>query len=185
MTTMETSRQDVLNLRVGELVEVRSENEILATLDEKGELEALPFMPEMRQFCGQRLRVHKRAAKLCHTISGTGIHRMENAVHLAGVRCDGQAHGGCQAGMPDLLERGLAQAGGRGRAGGDRRGGRPAQRCTVERLMEATRKDEVRYSCQATELLRAAPTRLPPGTSGSTCSTSRPVTSACSPRSAE
>jgi hypothetical protein len=23
---------------------------------------------------------------------------MENAVHLTGVRCDGQAHGGCQAG---------------------------------------------------------------------------------------
>jgi hypothetical protein len=49
MTTMETSRQDVLNLRVGKSVEVRSESEILATLDEKGELEALPFMPEMRQ----------------------------------------------------------------------------------------------------------------------------------------
>ena len=37
-----------LNLRVGELVEVRSEDEILATLDVDGELEGLPFMPEMR-----------------------------------------------------------------------------------------------------------------------------------------
>jgi hypothetical protein len=94
MTTMETSRQDVLNLRVGELVEVRSESEILATLNEKGELEALPFTPKMRQFCGQRLRVPQR-------MSGR---------------------------MPDLLEGGLAQAGGRGRAGGDRRGGRPGPR---------------------------------------------------------
>ena len=37
-------------LRVGEIVEVRSEAEILATLDAR-ELESLPFMPEMLQFC--------------------------------------------------------------------------------------------------------------------------------------
>jgi hypothetical protein len=73
MTTMETSRQDTLNLRVGELVEVRSESEILATLDEKGELEALPFMPEMRQFCGQRLRVHKRAPSSATRSAGPGF----------------------------------------------------------------------------------------------------------------
>jgi hypothetical protein len=39
----------MLNLRVGELVEVRNAAEILATLDDKGELHALPFMPEMLQ----------------------------------------------------------------------------------------------------------------------------------------
>jgi hypothetical protein len=162
MTTMETSRQDVLNLRVGELVEVRSKSEILATLDEKGELEALPFMPEMRQFCGQRLRVHKRAAKLCDTISGTGIHRMENAVHLAGVRCDGQAHGGCQAGcLIYWKEAWLKRVDEDGQEATGEEAVQPP-RSTVERLMEATRKDEERYSCQATELLRAAPTRLPP-----------------------
>ncbi|MBX6383676.1 MAG: hypothetical protein IRZ07_12005, partial [Microbispora sp.] len=86
----------VLNLRVGELVEVRSEEEILATLDEKGELDNLPFMPEMLRFCGQRMRVHKVAHKLCDTIGRSGMRRMENAVHLAGARCDGSAHGGCQ-----------------------------------------------------------------------------------------
>ena len=35
----------VLNLRAGDLVEVRSEREILATLDDTGALDALPFMP--------------------------------------------------------------------------------------------------------------------------------------------
>ena len=35
------------SLRAGDVVEVRSLDEILATLDEQGELDALPFMPEM------------------------------------------------------------------------------------------------------------------------------------------
>ena len=87
-----------VDLRVGEIVEVRSEADILATLDARGELESLPFMPEMLQFCGRRFRVDKLAVKLCDTIGSTGMYRMRNAVHLEGVRCDGQAHGGCQAG---------------------------------------------------------------------------------------
>ena len=55
-------------LRVGDVVEVRSAAEILATLDERGELDGLPFMPEMLRFCGRRLTVHKVAHKLCDTI---------------------------------------------------------------------------------------------------------------------
>jgi hypothetical protein len=161
MTTIETSGQDVLNLRIGELVEVRSEAEILATLDDKGEFESLPFMPEMRQFCGKRFLVHKRAVKLCDTISGGGMHRMEHAVHLQGVRCDGQAHGGCQAGClvywkEAWLKR--VDADGQQPLGEERL----STGFTVEQLMAATRKDEDRFSCQATELLRAAPGRIPP-----------------------
>jgi hypothetical protein len=38
----------VLNLRAGELVEVRSDEEILRTLDSNGMYEALPFTPEIR-----------------------------------------------------------------------------------------------------------------------------------------
>jgi hypothetical protein len=162
MTTIETSGQDVLNLRIGELVEVRSEAEILATLDDKGEFESLPFMPEMRQFCGKRFLVHKRAVKLCDTSSGIGgIHRMENAVHLAGVRCDGQAHGGCQAGCLVYWKEAWLK---RVNADGQQPLGeeRLSTGFTVEQLMAATRKDEDRFSCQATELLRAAPGRIPP-----------------------
>ena len=74
----------VLNLRVGDIVEVRSEAEILATLDEQAELESLPFMPEMLQFCGRRFRVDKLAVKLCDTISSTGMYRMHNIAMLQG-----------------------------------------------------------------------------------------------------
>jgi hypothetical protein len=86
-----------LDLRVGDVVEVRSEAEILATLDQNGELECMPFMPEMLQYCGRRLTVYKVAGKACDTINRTGMLRMDNAVHLSGVRCDGTGHGGCQA----------------------------------------------------------------------------------------
>jgi len=36
-----------LDLRAGNLVEIRSEREILATLGETGAVDALPFVPEM------------------------------------------------------------------------------------------------------------------------------------------
>ena len=87
-----------LGLRAGEWVEVKSKDEILETLNEKGQLEGLPFMPEMFLYCGQRFRVFKRAHKTCDPPNGMGGRRMRSAVHLEDARCDGQAHGGCQAG---------------------------------------------------------------------------------------
>jgi hypothetical protein len=86
------------DLRVGNWVEVKSKEEILQTLDENSQLEGLPFMPEMLQFCGQRFQVFKRAHKTCDMPSGLHARRMTNAVHLSGLRCDGRAHGGCDAG---------------------------------------------------------------------------------------
>ncbi len=56
-----TPMNDILDLRAGDLVEVRSEDEILRTLDSRGTLDSLPFMPEMLPFCGKRFRVSKRA----------------------------------------------------------------------------------------------------------------------------
>jgi hypothetical protein len=83
---------------VGDWVEVRSREEILNTLDGNGQLDGLPFMPQMFQCCGQRFRVYKRAHKTCDTISGEyKSRRMSGAVHLEEIRCDGQAYGGCQA----------------------------------------------------------------------------------------
>jgi hypothetical protein len=87
-----------LDLRPGEWVEVRTESEILATLDDEGTLDGLPFMPEMLWHCGRRYEVFKRADKTCDTINWTGLRRMERTVHLKMLRCDGSAHGGCQAG---------------------------------------------------------------------------------------
>lgn len=93
------SREPALHLRAGDWVEVRSAPEILATLDARGELDGLPFMPEQLAFCGKRLRVDRTAHKTCDTITGQLLgRRMDSCVHLEAVRCDGGSHGGCQAG---------------------------------------------------------------------------------------
>jgi hypothetical protein len=93
-----TQNNKALNLKAGEWVEVRSWTEILATLDSDGRLESLPFMPEMLPHCGKRFRVFKRADKACDNIADWSIRRMKDAVHLDVLRCDGGAHGGCEAG---------------------------------------------------------------------------------------
>ena len=95
---MPSSSNDVIDLRPGEWVEVRSEAEILATLGSDATLDGLPFMPEMRRYCGQRFRVYRRADKTCDTVGQTGALRLRNTVHLSALRCDGSGHGGCEAG---------------------------------------------------------------------------------------
>src|SRR4030095_14269628 len=94
---MRRAERAPLTLKVGDVVEVRNEAEIFATLDENGAYESLPFMPEMLRFCGKRLPVYKVAHKVCDTQTGTVMRRMENAVHLTGARCDGGGHDGCPA----------------------------------------------------------------------------------------
>lgn len=83
-------------LKAGDWVEIRSKQEILASLDADGCLDGLPFMPEMFQYCGRRFSVYKRAHKTCDTVTGTGGRRLPDAVHL-NLRCDGKAHGNCEA----------------------------------------------------------------------------------------
>jgi len=85
-----------LDLKVGEVVVVRSPQEILATLDENACLDELPFMPQMLRFCGLRLRVRMRAHKMCDTVHATGGRQMTDAVFLDDAWCDGKAYGGCE-----------------------------------------------------------------------------------------
>ncbi len=80
---------------VGDWVEVRSKEEILRTLDSKGQLDGMPFMPEMFQYCGQKFPVYKSGHKSCDP--DLFSRRIEDSVHVQ-ARCDGAAHGGCQAG---------------------------------------------------------------------------------------
>jgi hypothetical protein len=154
------------SLRVGDVVEVRSEEEILRTLDEGGKLDALPFMPEMLRYCSKRFRVSSRAHKACDTIEWQKLRRMEGAVHLEDLRCDGSAHGGCQAGCLLYWKEAWLKRIDEGDPGGHHQsaeapvvGAAPA--CTRETLFrETTRPDasddgETLYSCQATQLLRA------------------------------
>jgi hypothetical protein len=151
----------VPSLRVGQLVEVRSAAEILATLDDNGELGNLPFMPEMLQFCGKRLTVHKLAHKSCDMVGDArGMRWMTSAVHLTGSRCDGGAHGGCQTGCSLYWKDAWLKP----VTGEPTEGGSPGalDATKLDVLTRATRRPpgpngEECYSCQATEMLRATP----------------------------
>jgi len=95
-------RPGQLDLRAGETVVIRSREEILATLDGRGELESLPFMPEMESLCGREARVHRRVDKIFDWITSSGLRRMRDTVILDGLRCDGGSHDACQADCPIL-----------------------------------------------------------------------------------
>jgi hypothetical protein len=81
--------------QVGEWVEVCSLEEIRATLDGAGELEHLPFMPEMARHCGHRARVAAAMTKICG--GGRRIRGIlgEPLVLLDELRCGGETHGQC------------------------------------------------------------------------------------------
>ncbi len=100
MTTTQSVRTTggALSLRAGERVRLRPWHEIQATLDADGCTDKLPFMQEMIALQGGAMTVDSRADKTCDTINLVGCTReMDDTVHLANMRCDGSAHGGCQA----------------------------------------------------------------------------------------
>jgi hypothetical protein len=88
------------NLSLGEIVKVCSEKEILATLDKNGTLEGLPFIADMRKYCGEKFRVQRHVTKL--VVEGVGVRRINEVVILAGVTCDGEANEGCRRTCPLL-----------------------------------------------------------------------------------
>ncbi|CAN7523938.1 hypothetical protein [Duganella sp. LjRoot269] len=127
-------------------VQVRSLEEILATLDGKGKCDGILFMPEMARFCGAVLNVHRRADKTC--VEGYGMRRLGKAVFLEASRCGGEFHDGCERRC--LLfwhERWLVPAPGAKPAAAHAPPAVPAQRFVT--------RDGERYICQSTELLAA------------------------------
>jgi hypothetical protein len=160
---MTTQKPGSLGLKAGDWVVVRSRSEILATLDQKGQLEKMPFMPEMLQFAGQKLQVSKRAHKTCDPINGLESRALPDAVHIGDLRCDGSAHANCQAGCLFFFKEAWLK---RAESSGDPPAASSAG-CTEEDLQRATidadipaDKDGPTYVCQATQV-NAATTSLP------------------------
>ena len=157
-----STTRGVLNLKAGEWIEVRSREEILATLDERGRLDNLPFMPEMLRYCGQRLRVSKRADKTCDPAHVPwSIRRMTNAVHLDGIRCDGAGHGGCQASClifwkEAWLKRATEDVLPAGSLSSSKAHGEDSEAYTEAKIIAASERvnaeGDTVFSCQATEL---------------------------------
>ena len=149
--------------RTGDLVEVRSKEEILATLTDAGRIAGMPFMPEMLQFCGQQFHVGAVAHKTCETAKRTYQgRRLETTVHLADLRCDGSAHGGCQAACRLFWrDEWLRSADESVKTPTLRRLPELSPRCDEASLAASTQRPPragekgPRYACQATELYEA------------------------------
>lgn len=130
-----------------QLVEVRTVDEIAATLDADGRLDGLPFMPEMIEYCGRRFRVYRRAEKTC--VEGHGLRRFRSTVLLDGVHCVGAAHDGCQRHcMIFWKEAWLKPV-----ADAAMRPTTPSASDSAPRQLPTRRGD--RYVCQSTELVMA------------------------------
>ncbi len=148
--------------RHGDLVEVKSPVEILATLDEHGALDGLPFMPEMIRYCGRRLVVDKRAERLCDTTYPLASMVMPDAVLLGKLRCDGSGHDGCQSDCRLYWKTAWlrqVKPGAPPRAADDAEARAALTRLVAahtKRTIDVTGRPETRYVCQATELHRAS-----------------------------
>ena len=154
-----------MEARAGDWVEVLSKEDILSTLDKNGRLDGLPFMPQMFKYCGERFRIYKSAYKTCDTVSGHYAgRRLQDGFHLS-LRCDGESYGGCQAGCLIFWKSAWlkfvdepAQVRYEPRLGQLPSGAAASSpRCTERDVLGATKRQgaggDVRYSCQATELL--------------------------------
>jgi len=148
----------VRRLQRGDLVEVRTAQAILATLDELGQLDALPLMPEMVPYCGRRFTVERRASKVCDTIAYSGSLDMTDSVLLDDLRCNGGGHGGCQAECRLYWKEAWLRP-----VGPDDAPSEPPDAEATERLLLLATANAsngpgdttVRYRCQATQALAA------------------------------
>jgi hypothetical protein len=141
-------------LRKGDSVRIRSVDEILSTLDSDGTVDGLPFMPEMLKYAGGEFRVQSSAHKTCDGQSG--IRQMDSAVHLEGVRCDGSAHGGCQAGCQLFWREEWLSPASKGQTAASATADEPARALLTPQTRRVNDSGESVYRCQATEVLRAS-----------------------------
>lgn len=79
----------------GEIVEIRPEAEIIATLDAKNRHRGLSFTPEMRELCGRRFRVSRRVHKMIDERTGRMVHLAGGCLILEGAFCRGHRHRFC------------------------------------------------------------------------------------------
>ncbi len=138
-------------------MEVKGPEEILSTLDERAALDGLPFMPEMVALCGRSFTVDRRAERVCDTVDYSGTRRLHDAVLLEDLRCDGAAHGGCQAECRFFWKEAWLRPAGSPRAAPSV----SALAALRDRAVQGARtrvqvegREEERHRCQATELPR-------------------------------
>lgn len=82
-----TTPTERLNLRPGELVQVKSYQEILSTLNETNKNRGLSFDPEMVPFCGKTMRVIDRVERIVNERTGKLMQLPNDCIILDGGTC--------------------------------------------------------------------------------------------------
>jgi hypothetical protein len=141
-------------LRSGDLVRIKNISEIQKSLDAKGALDNLVFMPEMATLCGRTVRVSRRATHVVTDGAPVGqesrvrMFHNDNVVVLENVRCSGLAHDGCKRGCLIFWKEAWLdkiESLENGSGGSD----------STATLHTPTTKDAGCYYCQSSEMLRA------------------------------
>jgi hypothetical protein len=91
----EMTLSEPLDLHPGDVVRVRSAEEIARTLDENGLNRRLSFDRELLRYCGRTCIVKDRVERIIDDRTGRMLHISADAVTLEGVTCSGERTVGC------------------------------------------------------------------------------------------
>ena len=147
------------SLKPGDIVEILQPLDILKTLDSNGQLDGLPFMPEMIPYCGKQFKVLLRVEKTCVNciFSNDKLKTMmkeftyNDVVFLEDLRCTGIDHGYCQRGCMIFWKQAWLKK------VNDKMGDTSINPDGDLKLRERlkNKKSEKKYFCQSTELSSA------------------------------
>ena len=86
---LEKEKPPMIDLQAGDMVRVRSKEEILRTLDSEYKLEGCYFMYEMWDYCGSQQKVLKKV-NYFYDERNAKMYKAKNIVLLDGVNCSGK-----------------------------------------------------------------------------------------------
>jgi hypothetical protein len=95
-----TTPTEVKNLQPGELVRIRSQEEIEKTLDPDQQNRGMGFDAEMARFCGRTARVGRRVTRIIDERSGRMLTLRNPCIVLEGVVCEGAYNLSCPRAIP-------------------------------------------------------------------------------------
>jgi hypothetical protein len=90
---------ETLNLKPGELVRVKSKDEIASTLDMHNANRGMSFDGEMVRYCGRESRVLRRVEQIIDEKSGRMMRFKNPCIVLEDVVCTGAYHRQCPRGI--------------------------------------------------------------------------------------
>jgi hypothetical protein len=97
--TLDKTPSGILDLQPGDLVQVKSREQILETLDRNGRNRGLSFDAEMLRYCGRRARVLRRVTRIIDERTGKMLTMPRDCIILDGVTCQADYHRFCPRGI--------------------------------------------------------------------------------------